>query len=226
MSPTRTEFETVGAVHFSSILRLDQVGRVAALFGSEGLPGQRLSQADLEPVADLIGNESVIGRIAAELLGEGAKPVRALLLDKSERANWRLGWHQDRTIAVQERIEVPGFGPWSMKSGQLHVEPPFGITVRMVTLRVHVDGVDEDNAPLRVLPGSHALGLLKETELWQLASEREPLTCLAENGDVWAYSTPIVHASAEKVRRGRRRVLQLDYCAEELPGGLKWAELI
>jgi hypothetical protein len=51
----------------------------------------------------LIGPSGCIGQIAADLLGNAARPRRALLLDISPEANWSLGWHQDRTIAVLER---------------------------------------------------------------------------------------------------------------------------
>jgi len=49
--------------------------------------------------------------------------------------------------------------------------------------------------------------------------------CLAEAGDLWLYSTPIVHASKASKGRSRRRVLQLDYAAFDLPSGLAWHEL-
>ena len=48
------------------------------------------------------------------------------------------------------------------------------------------------------------------------------MTCVAEAGDVWLYATPILHASEASHRPGHRRVLQVDYAAEELPGGLEW----
>lgn len=47
--------------------------------------------------------------IARELLGPAARAVRALFFDKNEHRNWALGWHQDRTIAVRARRDVPGF---------------------------------------------------------------------------------------------------------------------
>lgn len=89
----------------------------------------------------------------------------ALLLDKTEDMNWALGWHQDRTIAVREKIETPGYGPWTVKAGFLHVAPPFDVLAHMVTLRVHLDPVPADNAPLRVVPGSHLLGRIAESDV-------------------------------------------------------------
>ena len=46
--------------------------------------------------------------------------------------------------------------------------------------------------------------------------------CLAAAGDIWAYATPIVHASETAEMPARRRVLQVDYAAFDLPGGLRW----
>ena len=74
-------------------------------------------------LADLLA-PAALGAGAAVRLGQGARPVRAILFDKSPAANWALGWHQDRTIAVRARADVPGYGPWSRKAGLQHVEPP------------------------------------------------------------------------------------------------------
>jgi hypothetical protein len=45
---------------------------------------------------------------------------------------------------------------------------------------------------------------------------------MADAGDIWLYATPILHASASALEPGHRRVLQIDFAAEELPGGLAW----
>lgn len=161
-----------------------------------------------------------IGRIAAGLLGEGCRPVRAILFDKSERANWALGWHQDRTIAVARKVEAAGFGPWSTKAGVPHVEPPVALLEAMVTLRVHLDPVDADNAPLLIAPRSHRFGRIPEDRLDTIVELCGTEQCLADRGDVWAYATLVVHASKAAARPRRRRVLQVDYCAADLPAGL------
>ena len=164
---------------------------------------------------------SALGSEPARLLS-GARAVRAILFDKSEAANWALGWHQDRTIAVAARADVPGFGPWSVKSGMPHVEPPFALIERMVTIRVHLDPVDQDNAPLLVAPGSHRFGRIPEARLSEIVRRCGTATCLARRGDIWLYATSILHASAAATRPARRRVLQVDYSADPLPAPLQW----
>ena len=180
-------------------------------------PGTRLHDPGL---ADLISPATAA---ASELLGAEARPVRAVLFDKTPAANWAVAWHQDRTIPVRERIESEGFGPWSRKDGTLHVAPPVAVLERMATLRIHIDPVSPENAPLKAALGSHRIGLVPATEAAATAGELPQAVCLAEPGDVWAYSTPILHASERARRPSRRRVLQVDYAAFDLPGGLEWA---
>jgi hypothetical protein len=173
-------------------------------------------------LARLLSCEGAIGRLASLQQGKGARPARAILFDKSPQTNWGLGWHQDRTIAVRDRRDVPGFGPWSVKRGVPHVAPPISLLERMLTIRVHLDDVPSDNAPLLVAPGSHRFGRISEGKIAEVVKACGIQSCLAGAGDVWLYATPILHASEASRRPGRRRVLQVDYAAETLPGGLDW----
>lgn len=163
-----------------------------------------------------------IGKVATSALGEDVRPVRAILFDKTASTNWGLPWHQDRTIVVTRRVDVEGFGPWTVKSNLLHVAPPFELLARMVTLRVHLDAVPETNAPLLIAPGSHRLGQIPEGELKSVVRRCGTATCLADAGDIWIYSTPILHCSEAARDPARRRVLQVDFAACDLPGGLTW----
>lgn len=183
-------------------------------------PGVRLH--DFAERSPALAADGSIGRFAAQFLGTSAKPVRVILFDKSEPMNWALGWHQDRTIAVARKIETPGFGPWSIKAGVQHVEPPIEVLQSMITLRVHLDPVDEDNAPLLIAPGSHQLGRIPESQIDATVEHYGRYACLADLGDIWAYSTLILHASEVARRPRRRRVLQVDYCALDLPNGLRF----
>lgn len=150
------------------------------------------------------------------------KPVRAILFDKSEAANWALGWHQDRTVAVKARAAVPGYGPWSVKAGLQHVEPPFALIEAMRTIRVHFDPVPADNAPLLIAPGSHRVGRISERDIDATVAQCGTAACLAERGDIWIYATAILHASAAAALPKHRRVLQLDFSADTLPVPLDW----
>lgn len=183
-------------------------------------PGVRI--AELPSLQPALVSGGRIGSVAALFRGPGCRPVRAILFDKSEETNWTLGWHQDRTIAVNGKIEVQGFTPWTLKAGIQHVEPPVEILESMVTIRIHLDPVDQDNAPLLIAPGSHRLGRISEDRIDATVERCGTHACLADRGDVWAYSTLIVHSSAKAHRPRRRRVLQVDYSGADLPGGLQF----
>jgi hypothetical protein len=194
---------------------------VAALRNLLALPDHRPG-ARLGPTAALAARLGPADEIARALLGPDARAVGARLFDKSSARNWALGWHQDRTIPVRERRDVPGFGQWTVKSGIPHCVPPFEILERSVTLRIHLDAVGETNAPLLIAPGSHRLGPIAEPGIPAAVKRFGTRACLAEAGDVWAYATAILHASGRAANPARRRVLQLLYSTDRLPGGLAW----
>jgi hypothetical protein len=208
----------------SAMTNAERRGLDAAL---AGLPpdraGIRLREnAALRPS---LAKDGPVGAVAASILGGGSHPVRAILFDKTAAANWSLAWHQDRTVAVAGRIEVEGFGPWTLKHGLLHVAPPFAVLAGMVTLRVHLDPVPVTNAPLLVAPGSHRLGRIAEAEVADVVKRCGTAACIADAGDIWLYATPILHASEAARTPVRRRVLQVDFAAGDLPGGLEWVGL-
>jgi hypothetical protein len=47
-------------------------------------------------------------RSLAEEIQDRALAVRATLFDKTAGANWLVPWHQDLTVCVQSRLDVPG----------------------------------------------------------------------------------------------------------------------
>lgn len=110
------------------------------------------------PRLEAILSLSPLGQLVRSRLGPAARPVRAILFDKTPEANWALAWHQDRTIAVRQRHQADGFDRWTVKARILHVEQPFKVLERMVTARIHLDPVDEENARLLVAVGSHRAG--------------------------------------------------------------------
>jgi hypothetical protein len=211
-----------GAQLFRAALSTTQLGDLESVLAAQprDQAGVRLSGIpELRPFLDPAGT---VGQIPASSLGPECFPVRAILFDKSADQNWTLGWHQDRTIAVKQRIDVDGFGPWSIKSGMVHVEPPFDLLAGMVTVRVHLDAVPATNAPLLVAPGSHKRGRIRTEEISDVVSQCGVIPCLAEARDIWLYATPILHASDAAVEPLHRRVLQVDYAVGQLPGGLQW----
>jgi len=213
------DFGSDGAQLFARVLDATMLLQLETLLPATAAAGVRIYN---DPsLADWL-SAGPMGVIAGRLQGAGALPVRAILFDKSPTQNWTLGWHQDRTIAVRHRKDVFGFSHWTSKAGAIHVEPPFSIVERMVTARIHLDPVPEDNGPLLIAPGSHFHGRIDESAIEGLVAECGTFACLADAGDIWLYRTAILHASERARVAGKRRVLQVDFAAEELPGGLEW----
>ena len=213
------QLERDGAEQFSGVCAVGLHELVCRIGAQDTTAGVRLFANPA--LADWLAN-GPISMIVREHAGERARAVRAILFDKTEAANWALGWHQDRTIAVRQRVEHSGFRHWTIKSGVQHVEPPFSIIEGLVTTRIHIDSVSDRNAPLLIAPGSHRLGLIPETDIDRVVDQCGTVSCLASPGDVWLYQTPILHASKRSLTSDRRRVLQVDFSSAELPAGLEW----
>jgi len=119
----------------------------------------------LSPIIHAFAYSAKVRSLAEEILHDRATPVRATLFDKTAGANWLVPWHQDLTVCVQSRLDVPGYGPWTRKAGVWHVQPPVSVLERMLSIRVHLDDCGESNGALRVLPGTHRLGRLNAAQI-------------------------------------------------------------
>ena len=155
-----------------------------------------------------------------EILGPGFGLVRALYFDKPPDQTWALPWHKDLTIAVRAH-RPPGtrFAKPTVKAGVPHVEAPVEVLQAMLTARIHLDDVTEENGPLKVIPGSHRTG--KVLELGQTP----PCSVLVARGDVLLMRPLLAHCSNRShPDTGRhRRVLHLEFAAAaDLPAGYVW----
>lgn len=151
-------------------------------------------------------------------------PVRAIYFNKSPDANWLVPWHQDLTIAVCSRADVPGFGPWSVKDGIPHVQPPVEMLKRMLTVRLHLDDCDATNGALRVLRGSHHSGLLSAERIQELRAKQSEIVCRLSAGDALLMRPLLLHASGRLQSNRQRRVLHIEYAGFSLPERLEWHE--
>lgn len=173
------------------------------------------------PALRYLAGSPALTRLTHSLLGPHAFITRAILFDKSPGANWEVGWHQDTTIAVETRLDVPGFDPWSVKSGVPHVQPPAEVLERMATVRVHFDACGQENGALLVVPGSRRTGILANVD--PSDCDRRTARCAVLPGGVVAMRPLLLHASRRSESPSRRRVLHLELAVDPLPGGLGWA---
>jgi ectoine hydroxylase-related dioxygenase (phytanoyl-CoA dioxygenase family) len=115
-----------------------------------------------------LAKSSKLLEIARSILGDTALPFRATFFDKSPASNWLVVWHQDTALPLQVRREVSGWGPWSVKEGVIYAHAPGTALSKVLALRVHLDDSRIENGPLRVLPGTHQLGVLTDDAIHQL----------------------------------------------------------
>ena len=163
-------------------------------------------------------------RAAEALLGPGTRPTKLTIFDKTPRANWKVPWHQDLTLSVQEQKDVPGFGPWTIKDGVPHVQPPVVLLEQVIALRLHLDDTPAENGALRVLPGTHKLGRLSNRRIASLRRETQEVVCAVSAGGAMIMSPLLLHASSAAEVPVRRRVLHFEFSAAGLPGGLEWGK--
>jgi len=174
-------------------------------------------------IADVAHDERLL-EIARRVLGAGAVPFRATLFDKSPKSNWLVVWHQYTALPLCERHETPDWGPWSVKDGVIYAHAPTATLSQVLALRVHLDDSIADNGPLRVLPGTHKMGVLSDDAIHRLSEEVTSVDCLVTKGGVLAMRPLIVHASSKSRSELPRRVLHLEYAASRfIENGLELA---
>jgi len=156
------------------------------------------------------------------LLGRKVFPVRAIFFDKTAESNWHVPWHQDLTITVVEQIETPGFVAWSVKDGILHVQPPREILEGMITVRLHLDDCHADDGALKIITGSHLNGKLDTSQITEWTSKQKSVACEVSKGDALLIRPLLLHSSSPAKNPSHRRILHIEYAAQELPNGLKW----
>ncbi len=150
-----------------------------------------------------------------------AFPVRALFFDKTPGTNWRVPWHQDLTIAVSTKIELPGFVGWSKKEGILHVQPPQYILESMATVRIHLDDCDLNNGALKIVPCSHSCGKLDSAAISESAGKKQ-VTCEMKRGSALLMRPLLLHSSSPAKNPSHRRIVHIEYATQNLPDGLEW----
>jgi ectoine hydroxylase-related dioxygenase (phytanoyl-CoA dioxygenase family) len=168
-------------------------------------------------------NSSLLVNKATEILGSKPKVVRVIYFDKTEESNWLVPWHQDRTIALNKKVEVEGWGRWSVKDGVHHVQPSIDVLEQMITFRVHLDDSDRTNGCLKIVPNTHTLGLLNQEQIREVTSNRMHSCCEVKVGDVLLMRPHILHASSKCIRPKHRRIVHIEYSSYALPFDLEWA---
>jgi hypothetical protein len=152
-------------------------------------------------------------------LGPGAGVVRGLFFDKPPGHGWALPWHKDYTVAVRSHGPLGRFRKPTTKAGIPHLEAPTDLLARVLTARIHLDDMTDENGPLRVIPGSHHFDRTADDE------PRPPVVVRCRAGDVLLMRPLLTHASghADAATRLHRRIVHLECAPAGAPGvGYEW----
>jgi ectoine hydroxylase-related dioxygenase (phytanoyl-CoA dioxygenase family) len=221
-----TEWEGAGFAVLQSVLNAAEIESLQRALADSPVMRSRAGARHLlaEPAVVRIASDPRLRSIASAALGDEAHPFRATLFDKSRGANWLVVWHQDTALPLRAHCEVPGWGPWSTKAGVLFAHAPAEVLSRVVAIRLHLDDSGPDNGPLRVLAGTHRMGVLTDAQIHELALRLSPVDCLAPQGGVVAMRPLLVHSSSKLKVPLPRRVIHIEYAASRYLGdGLELA---
>jgi len=179
---------------------------------------------DSIPEVTLVWQSDHLLRFLRDQLGDSFGLVRALFFDKPPDRTWTLPWHKDTSVSVKDNsVKSPSFSRPTTKVGVPHLIACDELLQRMLTLRIHLDDVTDENGPLRVIPGSHVSSCSEGDGL------NAAVTIHAAAGDVLAMRPLLSHASgsSHEGTRLHRRILHLEFAAiQELPDGAEWHDFI
>lgn len=162
-------------------------------------------------------------KIITEIGGKNCFVVKSIYFDKPEKSNWFVAYHQDLTISIDKKIEMEGFGPWTVKQNQFAVQPTLDILENIFTIRIHLDDTDENNGALKVIGKSHTKSIYRpETIDWNL--EKESI-CSVNSGGIMLMKQLLLHGSNRTQNNKRRRVIHIEFSNKDLPKNLNWSEL-
>ncbi|MFB2121244.1 phytanoyl-CoA dioxygenase family protein [Parapedobacter sp. 2B3] len=178
---------------------------------------------ELPEAMDLVFNIR-LRKFISTMFGPDYFVVKSIYFDKPEGSNWYVAYHQDLTISVDRRLDIPGFGPWTVKQNQFAVQPPLDMLENNFTIRIHLDDTDADNGALKVVTGSHLKGIYRPENIdW--SNERESV-CDVPKGGVMIMKPLLLHSSSRTTNGKKRRVIHIEFSNGELPAGLRWSERV
>jgi ectoine hydroxylase-related dioxygenase (phytanoyl-CoA dioxygenase family) len=209
------QVERLGFVLIPEVLR---EGEIASLLSDLGDLQHHHGRAGIRhvlshPAINAVAHDARLLGIARNILGAKAFPFRATLFDKSPGSNWLIAWHLDTALPLVEKHETPGWGPWSIKDRVFYAHATAGALEQVLALRLHLDDSTQENGSLRVLPGTHKLGVLDDEEVELKAAEGTFVGCLIGKGGVLAMRPLLIHASSKSTSAMPRRVLHIEYAA-------------
>ncbi len=103
----RASLDRDGVTVRGNVVPSDAVSRLRSCF--IGIQTDRAGARCFDLSSDIMDViQGPLRALAREGMGGVARPARVLFFDKTPESNWAVPWHQDRTIAVKQRIDTDG----------------------------------------------------------------------------------------------------------------------
>lgn len=180
---------------------LEKLGTLNPFEGS----GRRLS--DMTALAKALPLE-LINTLSD--LGFDPTPLRSVGFHKSLENNWSLPWHQDRVMAVTERLEDPKLKNWTLKSGVWHCEPTPETLKKLAFVHIAFDDVTAESGGLELVEGTHRLGAVKQDNMSAVVARHSVKRPILRRGEALLLSALTLHRSGKNQTGFSRRSLRID----------------
>jgi len=233
---TPPTIDAIGLTPLHATFERDGYTLIEGALSADRCNALRAALADIVPKPGAGGERNLLRRpeiidlslasLVTSVLGHNAFAYKATFFDKTPLANWKVAWHQDLSIPVRGDARPEGWKAWSIKAKVLHAQPPAELLARILAVRVHLDECAENTGALRVIAGSHTFGRLAPAHIEQWKASHAPASCDIGAGGLMLMRPLLLHASSASEIPVRRRVVHLEFAAENLPEGLDWAERI
>ena len=164
--------------------------------------------------------QDVVGKLRSqtniqELISDQMVAVQCTYFEKTESKNWLVSLHRDYFIPLKEKLRSPNWQNWTLKEGIHFCRPPNDVLSKLIAIRVHLEENDDENGPLKVVPGSH---INEEVSC-------NTVNCYVPEGGALVFHPLLLHASS-KVKKGNRRVLHFLFGPKYLPDNAIWANAV
>jgi len=222
-----TQLQEKGFDIIENIYSDEEVSGIVEVIENQGVGGSfgvREFLLDNPEIATKIFNEnllSVIKKISANC----SKSIKSIYFDKPPNANWIVNWHQDLTINVKEKRDVPYYKNWRTNSERTIVQPNIELLKNIFTIRIHLDDCTKENGALRVIEKSHTQAVI-EIKNWVENKVGEERICEVKKGGILLMKPLILHSSRRTENEKNRRVIHIEFCDLDLPEGLEWKEAV
>jgi ectoine hydroxylase-related dioxygenase (phytanoyl-CoA dioxygenase family) len=162
-------------------------------------------------IIERIAKDARLLSLTQQLTGTQLIPFKAILFNKTGKANWLVAWHQDTALPIERDVAADGWGPASIKEGVVFSHAPTDVLNEILAFRIHLDPSTSVNGPLRVIPGSHRHRIKDDVVFRRLIDNGPQVEVTVDRGGVIAMRPLLVHASSKCVSDEPRRVLHIEF---------------